>query len=193
MDIQRPLSKQPLPKEAKRVFKGVIFDVYQWQQKMFDGSVQTFEKLKRKDTVIIIPITEEGKIILIEQEQPARNPFIGLAGGRINEGENIETAACRELLEETGYETDELVFWDAIQPVGKIEWSVFTFIAKNCRRVNEPQLDAGEKMRLKFVTFDEFVEIVTDNGFDDLEIVMKVMRAKLNSKKMEDLRKLFLS
>ncbi len=36
-----------IPPNAKRVFKGIIFDVYQWQQKMFDGSKETFEMLKR--------------------------------------------------------------------------------------------------------------------------------------------------
>ena len=35
-----------VPKQAKRVFKGVIFDVYQWEQEMFDGTKEIFEKLK---------------------------------------------------------------------------------------------------------------------------------------------------
>ena len=44
------MDKQQLPKNAKRVFKGKIFDVYQWDQKMFDNSVEIFEKMKRTDT-----------------------------------------------------------------------------------------------------------------------------------------------
>ncbi len=30
MKIERPQPKQPIPEHAKRVFRGVIFDVYQW-------------------------------------------------------------------------------------------------------------------------------------------------------------------
>lgn len=61
------------------MFKGVIFDVYQWEQEMFDGTTQTFEKLKRPDTIMVIPVTEDGKIILTEQEQPGKKPFISAA------------------------------------------------------------------------------------------------------------------
>lgn len=193
MTIQRPKSKQPLPKKAKKVFKGVLFDVYQWQQKMFDGSTQTFEKLKRADTVMIVPITKDGKIILTEQEQPGKRSFISVVGGRVENGENIQDAAQRELLEEAGCKTEKLVLWNAIQPVGKIEWAVYTFIAKNCEVVSKPELDAGEKIKLKFVTFEEFIEIVAQDDFDDLEIVMKIAEARIDPKKMKSLRRKLLS
>ncbi len=53
MNIERPASKQPMPDHARRVFRGEVFDVYQWEQEMFDGSKAVFEKLIRQDTVII--------------------------------------------------------------------------------------------------------------------------------------------
>lgn len=58
-----------IPKEAHRVFSGIIYDVYNWEQKMFDDSVQTFEMLKRPDTVKIIPV-KEGKVVITKQTQP---------------------------------------------------------------------------------------------------------------------------
>jgi ADP-ribose pyrophosphatase len=69
-----------IPKEAKLVFKGVIFDVYQWQQKMFDGSFETFEMLKRPNTVEIIA-TQGDKILLSHQSQPNKKDFLSLFGG----------------------------------------------------------------------------------------------------------------
>src|SRR3990167_5801555 len=130
MKIERPKSKQPIPENAKRVFKGVVFDVYQWEQKMFDCSKATFEKLKRPDTVVVFPVLPDGKIILTEQEQPGKAPFIGATGGRIDEGEEVLDAARRELLEESGYTDRGFFFLGAPQPVGKIDWAVFTFVAK---------------------------------------------------------------
>lgn len=47
-----------IPINARRVFKGIIFDVYQWEQKMFDGNFKTFEMLKRPNTVEIIAIRD---------------------------------------------------------------------------------------------------------------------------------------
>lgn len=85
MNISRPPSQQPIPPHAKRVFKGILFDVYQWQQKQYDGSYKTFEKIKRSDTVSVIPVTAEGKFIITHQEQPLTDPFTGFPGGILDE------------------------------------------------------------------------------------------------------------
>ena len=39
-----------IPPEADCVFRGEIYEVHQWPQKMPDGSVKTFEMLRRPDT-----------------------------------------------------------------------------------------------------------------------------------------------
>ncbi len=43
-----------IPDSAKRMFEGIIFDVYQWKQTQFDGTTRDFEMLKRPDTVVIL-------------------------------------------------------------------------------------------------------------------------------------------
>lgn len=128
--ITRPTSKQPIPDHAERVFAGVLFDVYQWQQQMYDSTTQTFEKLKRPDTVIVFAVLDDGRIVLTRQEQPGKKPFIGAAGGRVDDGEDILEAAKRELLEETGYKADDWTLWHSEQPISKIEWAVYVFVAK---------------------------------------------------------------
>src|SRR5438105_1998877 len=57
-----------LPDNAQRVFKGMIFDVYQWPQKLYDGSEHTFEMLKRTDTVSAICLVND-KILMLDDEQ----------------------------------------------------------------------------------------------------------------------------
>ncbi len=193
MNIKRPESKQPIPTDAKRVFKGVIFDVYQWEQEMFDGTKTTFEKLKRPDTVVVFGILPDGKIILTEQEQPGKIPFIGATGGRVDEGEDILAAAKRELLEESGYEAEEFTLWDAQHPVSKVDWVVYTFIAKGLKKVAEPDLDAGEKIKLKFLTLGELIKIATDKNtyFAEQEIIVKFLEAKYDTTKLAELKELF--
>jgi len=111
MNIPYPPAKRPLPKHAKKVFTGEIFDVYQWEQEMYDGSTVIFEKIKRADTVSVIPITTEQKILISHEEQPGLKPFYGVFGGRIEPEENPLSAAKRELLEETGYQSDKWKLW----------------------------------------------------------------------------------
>lgn len=191
MEIQRPKSKQPIPDHARCVFRGVLFDVYQWEQEMFDGSKTIFEKLKRPDTVVILPVLPDGKIILIEEEQPGSDLVIGMPGGRIDEGEEVLEAVKRELLEETGYTADKFILWDAQQVVNKIDWVIYVFIAKGLKKVAEPNLDSGEKIALKSVSFEEFLEIGTSKKFIEKEIVLKLLEAKLDLAKKEELRELF--
>jgi ADP-ribose pyrophosphatase len=191
MEIKRPKSNQPIPDTATRVFKGVIFDVYQWEQELYDGTTTTFEKLKRADTAVVFPILPDGRILLTEQEQPGKEPFIGACGGRMDEGEDALTAAKRELLEESGYEANEFILWDAQHQTSKIDWVIYTFIAKGLTKVADLNLDGGEKIALKPVTFDEFIEIGSSGHFAEKEISRNMLEAKYNSAKKKKLEVLF--
>lgn len=191
MEIHRPKSKQPIPDSAKRVFKGIIFDVYQWEQELYDGTIATFEKLKRADSAVVFPVLPDGRILLTEQEQPGKEPFIGACGGRIDDGEDVLAAAKRELLEESGYTAREFILWDARHPTSKIDWVIYTFIAKGLEKIVEPSLDGGEKIKLKPVTFDEFIELGSSGHFSEKEIQTKLVEAKFNSEKRDELKRLF--
>ncbi|OGI61195.1 hypothetical protein A2814_01805 [Candidatus Nomurabacteria bacterium RIFCSPHIGHO2_01_FULL_38_19] len=166
----------------------MLFDVYQWEQEMFDRTKTTFEKLRRSDTVIVFPVLDDGKILLTEQEQPGKEPFIGVAGGRVDDDEDILEAAKRELVEETRYEAIDYILWDAQHPTSKIDWVVYTFIAKGLKKVADMNLDAGEKITLRPVNLDEFIDIAISKNF---KIIPKLYEAKLYPEKMNELKKLF--
>ena len=191
MEIYRPKSKQPIPQDAKRVFSGILFDVYQWQQELYDGTRTIFEKLKRDDTVIIFGVKDDGKILLSEQEQPGKEAFIGGLGGRVEKDEDVLAAAKREFLEESGYEADRFILWKAEHPTSKVDWVIYTFIAKGLKKIADMNLDGGEKIKIKEVTFDEFLEISKEHNFSEKEVVLELRDALYDEKKKEELRKLF--
>ncbi len=167
-----------IPAQAACVFKGIVYDVYQWQQPLFDGSITTFEMLKRADTVVVIPLTAEGAVCYAWQEQPAKPPFLSLFGGRAEEGETPLEAAKRELKEETGFESSA---WQLLRtcPVGgKIDWTIYIFVARNCVRVCEPHLDGGEKIEIRTVPLDRFIDdVVLASTFSEIELRQEVCSA----------------
>lgn len=181
-----------IPSHAKKVFSGIIFDVYQWEQKLFDGSSTTFEKAVRPDLSIVIPVTQDNKIILLEEVQPGTKKYLTFPGGRLEKGEDPKLSAERELLEETGFKAEKIYLWSEEIPPGHTNFFIRTYIAKGCKKVTKPNLDPGEKINLKKVTFDEFLKIVQDNNFIDISVANKVMKALLNSKELERLRSLLL-
>lgn len=143
MEILRPESKQPMPETARQVFKGLYFDIYQWEQEGFDGRPHLFEKVRRRDTTVIIPVLPNKKILISEQAQPGRAPYLGYIGGRIEGDEPPLEGAKRELQEETGYMASDWILLNARQPFGKIDWAIYVFIARGLTRVSEPNLDPG--------------------------------------------------
>ncbi len=134
------------PQDAKRVFKGIVFDTYQWEQELYDGTFTTFEMLKRSDSVKVIPV-KDGKLVVQEQEQPTLGFFYDFPGGRHDiESETELEAVQRELLEETGMRFGSWKLLHVTQPHVKIDWFVYTFLATDFIDQQEQKLDAGEKI-----------------------------------------------
>lgn len=154
-----------VPPQAKSVFKGEIFEVFQWPQLMFDGTTATFEMIKRPSSVDVIPVTADGQILIAEQEQPLRDTFESLFGGMIDAGELPLQAAQRELQEESGYTSTE---WEQIvadEPFHKMEYTNYIFVARNVKKEHPQDLDAGEKISIKAISFKTFLDRLNDPKF----------------------------
>jgi len=151
-----------IPSQAKLVFKGQIFDVYQWDQEMFDGSTETFEAVKRPNTIQIIP-TQGDKIFISRESQPHRHNYYSLLGGRAEEEEEPLVTAKRELLEESGLVSDDWELFRTYSNFAKLQWDIHFFIARNCKKVAEPKLDSGEKIEILEYNFDQFKEFVEND------------------------------
>lgn len=176
-----------IPPDAQKVFSGVIFDVYHWEQQLFDGSTETFERLVRPDYVSIIPVIN-GQVVLASEQQPAHAPFTGLVGGRVEKDEESLAAAKRELREEAGLESDDWELFKVYHFDGKVVSDHHCFIAKNCRRVEQKQ-DAGEQIVLRECSFEEFLDVVEQEDFRIKEFALDVLRMRLHPELLEDFKK----
>jgi len=187
----RKYRKPLLPPNAKRVFEGQIFDIYQWEQELYDGTSAVFEKGARPDTAVVFPVLEDGRILIIEDSQPHRETVLTAVSGRIEEGEAPEDGAKRELLEEAGYEAATWELFYTLAPVEKLDWMNYIFIAKGCRKTKDAKPDAGERIVPKLVTFDELIELASTRELRGKDFSIMALQAKLDPKKMEELRAKF--
>lgn len=156
-----PHDARLIPDNAKCVFKGVMYDVYHWPQKMYDGSTATFEMLRRVDTVKVVAVKQD-KIVLIEEEQPTHQASLVLPGGRHDVATETELdCAQRELKEETGMTFKNWKLVEIKQPSSEIEWFVYLFIATDFESQTAPHHDSGEHIIIKELPFDQAKDIAS--------------------------------
>jgi 8-oxo-dGTP pyrophosphatase MutT (NUDIX family) len=155
-----PQNAHLIPPEARKVFSGIIYDVYQWPQTMFDGTTETFEMLKRADTVSVFPVRDD-KLVVLKQLQPGWTaPKYGFPGGRIDpEDTSLLEAVKRETREETGlsFRTWKLV--SAQQREEKLEWFHYKYVATDFETESPVHHDPGEQIEVLYMTLDEVKEL----------------------------------
>ncbi|MFP4656986.1 MAG: NUDIX hydrolase [Candidatus Woesearchaeota archaeon] len=152
-----------IPKNATLAYKGDIFKVYTWEQKLFDGSYKTFETVTRKPTVQLI-VVEDDKIVLLDEEAATGERYISLPGGMVEWDENPEKAAERELLEETGMKAS-MEHYMREEHQGKIIWPTDYYICSDAKKIAEPTPEAGEKIKILKFDFDDFIEETQKKSF----------------------------
>ena len=89
---------------------------------------------------------------------------IEIPAGYIEKGENSIDAAKRELLEETGYTTDNIIMVDSYYPSFGISGErIDLFLAIGCEKVSDLNLDPDEYIVNELVSLDEFKYLVDNN------------------------------
>lgn len=85
------------------VYKGRLLSVYSDNVTLPDGSTSQREWIKHPGATAVIPLFENGDIMLIKQfRYPPRKTFIEVPAGKIDSGEDPLLTGLRELREETG-------------------------------------------------------------------------------------------
>jgi 8-oxo-dGTP pyrophosphatase MutT (NUDIX family) len=96
----------------KTVFTCPVFSVEERACRSPNNDLKTFTVLEASDWAIVIPVleTEQGrKFVMVRQwRHGARELSLEFPGGVFEKGENAETAAARELKEETGYSAGKI-------------------------------------------------------------------------------------
>ena len=169
--------QNPIPKKAKKVFQGVLYSVWQWEQKMYDGSYETFEMLKRRDGAGVIATDKRNKVLIQEETQPGRN-FISIPGGQIdNPRIDPKKEALRELESETGYSSKKIKFWKIHTHSSKVDWQSYFYIAQDCFYKGPANPDPGEIIKPKWVSFDQFLRLGQNPRFRVIDLKFDLLRA----------------
>jgi ADP-ribose pyrophosphatase len=107
------------------------------------------------DWVQVVALTTDGKMVMIRQyRHGTQETLLEIPGGSTDpeDQKNSLSAAKRELLEETGYESDdwELIGSHSPNPA-LMSNDMHVYLAKNCKKVAEQQLDPFEDLDVELL------------------------------------------
>jgi 8-oxo-dGTP pyrophosphatase MutT (NUDIX family) len=111
------------------------------------------------DWVNVVAISDAGNVILVEQYRHAvKRVLLEIPAGHVDPKEDRETAARRELLEETGYGDGTWHTLGALHPVAsRFANQVHSYLALGVRKIGEPQQEESENLHICEMPWTEFV------------------------------------
>ena len=110
--------------------------------------------------VNVIAVTPSQEAVLVRQYRPGLGRAILEPPGGAADGHDVSMleAARRELLEETGYTSDDFIETGVIAPNPASHNNLMhCFLARNVQRVRQPALDETEHLEVVLVPFDELI------------------------------------
>ena len=140
----------------------VVFDVYKEHfSHPTDGRCGDFYVAHAPDWVTAIPVTSEGKILLVNQFRfGIRELSWEFPGGVIDKGENFLEAAVREVAEETGYRGNApIVLGNAASNPAIFNNRCHFVLIENCKKTEDTHFDANEEIEMKLASPQEVLEL----------------------------------
>ena len=132
-----------------------------------DGKTSIYDVTNDGDVVCILALTEDDQVILARQFRPGPEAvLLELPGGLLEEGQSPLQAAEAELLQETGF-MGEIRLVTTRPFSGYSDRTYHSFVATNCRRVQEQDLVPEEFIDVVMLPLAEFRDHVRTGQLTD--------------------------
>ena len=136
-----------------------------------DGTIADFDVVRNGDFVTVAAFTKNKEAILVRQFRPGPEmELLSFPEGYIDPKELPETAARRELEEETGYRAGKIIF----QKIFRRAYSTETrtcLLALDCEKITDQQLDITEFIDVHLYSLSDFKKLLADPGNQQLTTV----------------------
>jgi len=163
------------------IYTGKVISLNVDEVTLPNGKTSKRELIKHPGAVAIIPITNEGKIILVEQYRKAlERSLIETPAGKLEPGEEPEVSARRELEEETGFGCEKLTYIQsfATSP-GFADEIIHIYVAEGLYKIeNAASLDEDEFVDLIEATIEESLEMMNNGQIFDAKTAYSILWAK---------------
>jgi ADP-ribose pyrophosphatase len=159
--------------DGEVVYNGHFLKAQRDRVRLPDGKVSEREYIKHPGAVVILPLFEDGSVLLERQYRyPLDRVFIEFPAGKIDPNEAPLDCAKRELQEETGYTASDWKFLCTIHnAIAYSDEHLDIFLARGLT-AGERKLDDGEFLETFKATVPEMLEWVREGKITDVKTVI---------------------
>jgi len=166
--------------KSEKIFSGIVFDVKVDTIKYDSGNDGRREVIHHNGGAVILPIANDGKIILVKQfRYPLQEVMLEAPAGKLEIGEDPLFCATRELTEETGYTAKKITSLGKISTTpGFCDEILYLYLAQDLT-AGEHNREEGElDMELFEYTLDEVDELIKSGKLIDSKTIAAIYHYK---------------
>ncbi|MDG5787688.1 NUDIX hydrolase [Evansella sp. AB-P1] len=165
------------------IYKGRIIDLSLHEVTLPNGGTSKREIVNHPGAVAVIAVTEENKLILVNQyRKPLEKVIAEIPAGKLEKGEDPLECAKRELEEETGFIANK---WTDLSSFytspGFADELIYLFLAEELSEGTE-NLDEDEFVECFEVTLDEAERLIKNQSIHDAKTIIALQYLLLQKK-----------
>ena len=166
--------------ESRQVFDGEMLHVFKDTIELPSGAPATREYVKHINAVAIVPLTDDGKVVMERQfRYPVGRTVFEIPAGKLDEpDEDTLEAAKRELHEETGITADEWICMGDFCPAPAYCDEVITLYLARGLHSGEQNLDSDEFLEVEKVPFEELIADIMSGKITDGKTMAALLKAQ---------------
>ena len=160
---------------SETVYKGKILTLNVDEVELPDKS-RSFREYVRHSGGAAVLLVKDNSVLLVKQFRYAYGKELyEVPAGKLNYGENSETAAARELEEETGYRAKLVKMLDIYPSPGYTDEIIRIYFAESFDYTAQ-KLDEGEFLKCEFIALDKVLNMIETGEICDGKTVSAVYK-----------------
>ena len=164
---------------SKQIFDGVVVKLFVDEVELPDGKKSIREIVRHPGAVCVIPVTDEGEVIMVRQFRYAFNQvLLEVPAGKLEPNEDPLSAALRELEEESGVVAQNVEYLGEIYTtVAIFDEKIHVYLATGLSYKNAHP-DEGEFLTVEKIPLHTLADMVMNGEIKDSKTQIAILKAQ---------------